>query len=53
MLLRSSLGLSEAGDAVEQAVDDTIAAGIRTPDIAGDLPPATTDRFGDEVAARI
>jgi 3-isopropylmalate dehydrogenase len=53
MLLRTSLGLSEAGDAVEQAVDDTIAAGIRTPDIAGDLPPATTDRFGDEVAARI
>ena len=53
MLLRTSLGMTEAGDAVEQAVNETIAAGVRTPDIAGDLPPATTDMFGDEVAARI
>ncbi len=53
MLLRTSLGMTEAGDAVESAVNATIGAGVRTPDIAGDLPPATTDMFGDEVAARI
>jgi isocitrate/isopropylmalate dehydrogenase len=45
--------MTEAGDAVENAVNETITAGVRTPDIAGDLPPATTDMFGDEVAARI
>lgn len=53
MLLRMSLGLDEAAAAVEQAVNDTILAGVRTYDIAGDLPPATTDQFGDEVARRI
>ena len=53
MLLRTSLGLSEAADAVENAVQTTIAAGIRTPDIAGSLQPVTTDEFGGEVAAHI
>ncbi len=53
MLLRTSLGLDDAATAVENAVNATIAAGIRTYDIAGDLPTATTDMFGDEVAVRI
>lgn len=53
MLLRTSLGMDEAAAAVEQAVNETILAGVRTPDIAGDLQPASTDRFGDEVANRI
>lgn len=53
MLLRTSLGLQDAGDAVEHAVNATIAAGIRTPDIAAGLNPVTTSEFGDEVASRI
>lgn len=53
MLLRTSLGLDEAASSVETAVNETILAGIRTYDIAGDLPPASTDAFGDEVARRI
>lgn len=53
MLLRTSLGMADAGDAVESAVKATIAAGIRTPDIAGGLRPVTTEDFGNEVAARI
>ena len=53
MLLRTSLGLEDAATAVEHAVNETIKAGIRTYDIAGDLPPATTDTVGDEVARRI
>jgi 3-isopropylmalate dehydrogenase len=53
MLLRTSLGLDEAAASVENAVNETILAGIRTYDIAGELSPATTDVFGDEVARRI
>ena len=34
MLLRESLGLGQIGDAVITAVNDTLAAGWRTPDIA-------------------
>ncbi|MEZ4507368.1 MAG: isocitrate/isopropylmalate family dehydrogenase [Thermomicrobiales bacterium] len=53
MLLRTSLGLEAAAADVERAVNETIEAGIRTYDIAGDLPAASTDAFGDEVARRI
>lgn len=53
MLLRTSLGLADAASAVENAVDTTIAAGIRTPDIAGGVQPVTTEDFGTEVASRI
>ena len=51
VVLESTVGSDSS--AVEQAVNDTIQAGIRTYDIAGDLPTATTDMFGDEVARRI
>ncbi|MCO5223625.1 MAG: 3-isopropylmalate dehydrogenase [Thermomicrobiales bacterium] len=53
MLLRSSLGLDDAARDIENAVEATIEAGIRTYDIAGDLTPVSTDAFGDEVAKRI
>ena len=35
MMLRLSLGLTEAADAVEAAVDATLASGHRTADVAG------------------
>ncbi len=53
MLLRTSLGLDDAAAAVERAVNETIVAGVRTYDIAGALPAATTEFFGDEVARRV
>ena len=53
MLLRTSLGMEDAAAAVENAVNDTIQAGIRTFDIAGALTPASTDTVGDEIARRI
>ena len=40
--------------AIERAVIDTIAAGVRTPDIAADgIAPVSTAEFGDEVARRV
>ncbi|HET8521723.1 MAG TPA: isocitrate/isopropylmalate family dehydrogenase, partial [Thermomicrobiales bacterium] len=54
LLLRYSLGLEEQASAIEQAVNQTIEAGIRTPDIAGDqITPVGTSEFGDAVAERI
>ena len=35
MMLRLSFGLNEEADAVEAAVDATLAAGYRTADVAG------------------
>ncbi|MBV7337009.1 3-isopropylmalate dehydrogenase [Chloroflexi bacterium TSY] len=34
MMLRHSLGLAKEADAIEQAVDDVINEGVRTPDVA-------------------
>jgi 3-isopropylmalate dehydrogenase len=51
MMLRMSLGLDREATEVEQAVVDTIALGITTPDLRGGT--ATTSSFGDEVATRI
>lgn len=54
MLLRQSLALTEEAEAVERAVASTIAAGVRTPDIAAPgQEPVSTSTFGDEVARRI
>ena len=54
MLLRTSLGIAEAATLVEKAVAETIAAGVRTPDIAvQDNEPVTTADFGEEVVRRI
>ena len=54
MLLRLSLGLEKEADAVEKAVDDAIAEGYRTPDIArqGDKRLNTTD-MGTLIAGKI
>ena len=54
MMLRWSLGLPDAASRTERAVSETIAAGVRTADIAEDgTAPVTTAQFGDDVARRI
>jgi len=54
LLLRLSLGLEAEAVAVERAVQETIEAGIRTPDIVeAGMTAVTTAAFGDEVASRI
>nr|MBA2754413.1 3-isopropylmalate dehydrogenase [Chloroflexia bacterium] len=50
MMLRWSLGLPDAADAVERAVETTIAAGVGTPDIGG---RATTDVVGEAIVAAV
>jgi 3-isopropylmalate dehydrogenase len=54
LLLRYSLGLKRAASAVERAVRQVVAAGLRTADIAtaGD-PTASTRAMGDAVVASI
>jgi 3-isopropylmalate dehydrogenase len=53
LLLRWSLGLDDAANAIERAVAETITAGARTPDIAGQgMSPVSSAEFGDEVARR-
>ena len=54
LMLRWSLALDDAAGAVERAVVDAIAAGVRTPDIAEkETGPVSTAEFGDEVARRV
>ena len=55
MMLRLSLGLDEAAAAVEAAVDATVAAGYRTPDILGQGggKRVGTIEMGDAVIERI
>jgi 3-isopropylmalate dehydrogenase len=56
MLLRFSLGETEAADAIEAAVAKTIADGFRTGDIATSQPGETkvgTREMGDAVLARM
>jgi isocitrate dehydrogenase len=46
--------MAEAAAAVERAVADTIASGMRTADITEvRMTPATTAEFGDAVAERV
>jgi 3-isopropylmalate dehydrogenase len=54
LLLRHSLNLEAEARAVEAAVDEVIAGGLRTPDIAlrGELT-ATTSQIGDAIAQRV
>jgi 3-isopropylmalate dehydrogenase len=54
MLLRWSLGAAALAGQIERAVAASIAAGVRTADIAeGAAVVATTAEFGDEVARRV
>ncbi len=54
MLLRWSLGLIEAAEAIERCVADAIAAGVRTPDMAEPGSPVdSTAEFGADVARRV
>ena len=54
LLLRYSLGLKRAANAVERAVRQVVAAGYRTPDIAAAGETAiTTHAMGDAVVAAI
>jgi 3-isopropylmalate dehydrogenase len=53
-MLRWSLGLDDAADAVEGAVAGAIAAGVRTPDIIeSGKKSVSTGEFGDEVSRRV
>ena len=50
LLLRHSLGLEEEATAVERAVDDVIAGGARTADIASPIErPLSTSELGRPV----
>jgi 3-isopropylmalate dehydrogenase len=53
LCLRHSLGLPQEATRLERAVEDAIAAGARTPDIAGDGPSGTTAEMGDAVLAAL
>jgi 3-isopropylmalate dehydrogenase len=51
MMLRYSLGESEAANAIEKAVDTALTK-VRTPDIAEDgLETVNTSQMGDVVAS--
>jgi 3-isopropylmalate dehydrogenase len=54
MLLRHSLGLAEEAAALERAVDEVIASGLRTADIAhSGEKPVSTREMADAVLARL
>lgn len=53
MMLRYSLGESEAADAIESAVTQTLAGGVRTGDIALGGPKVGTAEMGDAICARL
>ncbi|TKI08741.1 3-isopropylmalate dehydrogenase [Martelella alba] len=53
LLLRYSLGLDDAADAIEQAVNQALAAGRRTADLAGGGPAIGTDEMGSIIAGYI
>ena len=53
MALRHSLQLDREASAVEAAVEETLAAGIRTPDLVGAGPTVGTEAMGTAVASLI
>jgi 3-isopropylmalate dehydrogenase len=54
MLLRESLGLPDAARAVEEAVIDTLATGVRTADVAGpDSTVVGTRALTERIAANV
>jgi len=50
MLLRHSLGLATEADAIERAVERSLADGLATPDLKGDL---STRTLGDAIRTRL
>ncbi|MGM3160752.1 3-isopropylmalate dehydrogenase [Dickeya undicola] len=50
LLLRYSLGADDAATAIEQAVNQALAEGYRTGDLASDGKSVTTDEMGDAIA---
>ncbi|MBY6242585.1 3-isopropylmalate dehydrogenase [Methylosinus sp. Sm6] len=54
MALRYSFGLGAAADAVDKAIADVLAAGLRTADIAGpNDTPVSTSQMGDAIVAEL
>ena len=53
LMLRYSLGLTEAAAAVERSVEQALTEGWRTPDIAGDRAAVSTGEMGDRIVAGI
>ena len=53
MLLRLNLGMEEEATAIEQAVDDVLAAGHRTADLGGGDAALSTTAMGDLVVEMI
>jgi 3-isopropylmalate dehydrogenase len=54
LMLRWSFALGDAASVIERAVVETIAEGVRTPDITAEgRDPVSTTEFGDEVASRV
>jgi 3-isopropylmalate dehydrogenase len=53
MMLRYSLNLADAADAVETAVARVLEAGLRTPDIAAGASAVSTREMGDAVARQL
>ena len=54
MALRYSFGLTAVADAIDKAIADVLAAGLRTADIAGPSDePVSTSQMGDAILAEL
>lgn len=53
MMVRSTFGQAEMADKIEAAVQQVLAAGLRTADIAGGRPTVSTSAMGDAVVSAI
>jgi 3-isopropylmalate dehydrogenase len=53
MMLRYSLNMTEAADAIDAAVAQVLNLGVRTPDIAAGGPAVSTGEMGDAIADTI
>lgn len=53
MMLRYSLNEDNAATAIEGAVDAVLARGVRTPDIAANVPAVSTAQMGQLIASEI
>ncbi|MCQ2771341.1 MAG: 3-isopropylmalate dehydrogenase [Clostridia bacterium] len=53
MMLRYSFNLSKEADSIDNAVNETLAAGIRTADIARGETPVSTSEMTKEIISRI